>query len=210
MPMLYFNRITLVFLTQFICTLSFIIYCLLIVINFAEMFLTNLTRIQHKGASESWVRERCTDPVFAYHMTNSCDTAESNSYPNPYLVAIQLALDGLHLCGSYSCEKILVSLGQSFKLSIYTWIASAALFFLMVPICILPFYRKWQRNLLLHENHLGDNALVPNIYIRDIPDNNMHNIPFRAHAYAQGIRAEPRQRRLLGNNEFLNGQNPEP
>jgi hypothetical protein len=201
--MLYTKRVTLVFLMQFVFTLSFVIYCLLIVINFAEMFHFNLTRIHHKRQTDAWLQARCKEQEFVHHIRHHidlCETVEREALTNAYLVAIQLALDGLHLCGSYSCEKILVSLTESFRLSIYTWIACFAIIFIMVPTCFLPLYRKWQRKLLLYENHLGDNALVPSIYIQDTP-NNVQNTQFRSHPYpilAGNFITEPRQRRLQG------------
>jgi hypothetical protein len=195
MPMLYPQRITLVFLFQFICTLSFLVYCLLIVINFAEMFHTNLTLLHHKRQNDSWLQARCKEQEFVHHIRHHidlCETVERNALANSYLVAMQMALDGLHLCGSYSCENIIVTLTQSLRLSIYTWIASFMFVFIMIPMCVLPIYRKWQRNLMLHENFLGENALVPSIYIRDAPLN-MHRNP------SSQFMTDPRQRRLIGN-----------
>jgi hypothetical protein len=209
--MLYTKRVTLVFLSQFICTLAFVVYCLLIVINFAEMFHTNLTRIHNKRENDGWLQARCKEQEFVHHIRHHidlCETVEREALTNAYLVAIQLALDGLHLCGSYSCEKILISITLSLKLSIYTWIASITIILIMLPVCVLPLYRKWQRNLLLHENHLANNALVPSIYIRD-ESNNMHNIPFRAHTQPSPSHfiTEPRQRRVLENGTDMLGSN---
>jgi hypothetical protein len=209
--MLYTKRVTLVFLSQFICTLAFVVYCLLIVINFAEMFHTNLTRIHNKRENDGWLQARCKEQEFVHHIRHHidlCETVEREALTNAYLVAIQLALDGLHLCGSYSCEKILISITLSLKLSIYTWIASITIILIMLPVCVLPLYRKWQRNLLLHENHLANNALVPSIYIRD-ESNNMHNIPFRAHTQPPPSHfiTEPRQRRVLENGTDMLGSN---
>jgi hypothetical protein len=201
--MLYTKRVTLVFLTQFICTLAFVVYCLLIVVNFAEMFHTNLKIIQHKRDTDSWLQARCKEQEFVHHIRHHidlCETVERDALTNAYLVAIQLALDGLHLCGSYSCEKILLAITTSLRLSIYTWIASTTIILVMLPVCVLPLYRNWQRNLLLHENHLADNALVPSIYIRDQAQN-MHDIPFRVHmqSHSSHFGTEPRQRRVLEN-----------
>ena len=201
-PKLYTKRVTLVFLTQFVFTLSFVIYCLLIVINFAEMFHFNLTRIHHKRLTDAWLLARCKEQEFVHHIRHHidlCETVEREALTNAYLVAIQLALDGLHLCGSYSCEKILVAVTESLRLSIYTWLVCGTLIVIMVPTCILPLYRRWQRNLLLHENHLADNALVPSIYIQD-SSSNMQRSPFRVHSHpvlAGNFMTEPRQRRLL-------------
>jgi hypothetical protein len=214
--MLYTKRVTLVFLFQFVCTLAFIIYCLLIVINFAEMFHTNLTRIHNKRETDSWLTARCNEQEFIHHMRHHIDLCEKvaeDARTNAYLVAVQLALDGLHLCGSYSCEKILIAITMSFQLSIYTWIASIIIILIMLPLCVLPLYRKWQRNLLLHENHLGVNAPVPSIYIRD-QVGSMHDIPFRAlsQPHPSHFMTEPRQRRLLDNsidadNQIFNANN---
>lgn len=200
------------FLFQFVCTLSFVVYCLLIVINFAEMFHTNLTLLHRKRKNDSWLQARCKEQEFVHHIRHHidlCEAVERDALTNSYLIAMQLALDGLHLCGSYSCEKILVKIGESLRLSIYTWIASLAIVMVMVPLCVLPLYRKWQRNLLLHENHLGHNALVPSIYIRDQVDS-MHDVPFHSihnvHALSSTgssshFITEPRQRRIGDRND---------
>ncbi|KAJ1466976.1 hypothetical protein T484DRAFT_1860160 [Baffinella frigidus] len=139
--MLYTKRVTLVFLTQFVCTLSFVIYCLLIVINFAEMFHSNLARIHHKRETDAWLQARCKEQEFVHHIRHHidlCETVEREAQTNGYLIAMQLALDGLHLCGSYSCEKILIALTESLRLSIYTWIASiTAVFILYAGIATL-------------------------------------------------------------------------
>jgi len=100
---------------------------------------------------------------------------------------------------------------ESLRLSIYTWIASLVIVMVMLPLCVLPLYRKWQRNLLLHENHLGHNARVPTIYIRDQIDH-MHDVPFQnihnTHTLSSGessssqsshFSTQPRHRRLLCN-----------
>lgn len=201
--MLYTKRVTLVFLSQFIFTSSFVIHCLLIVINFIEMFHTNLTRLHNKRATDSWLQERCKEQEFVHHIRHHidlCEAVERDALTNTYLVAMQLALDGLHLCGSYSCEKLIIAATVSLRLSIYTWIASIALVLILIPICVLPIYRKWQRNLLLHENHLGLNAPVPSVYIRDDP-RNMYDVPFRVHSQQNPsyFVTEPRQRRALEN-----------
>jgi hypothetical protein len=204
LQMLYPQRVTLVFLTQFVFTLSFVIYCLLIVINFAEMFHFNLTRIHHKRQTDAWLQARCKEQEFVHHIRHHidlCETVEREALTNAYLVAIQLALDGLHLCGSYSCEKILVAVTESLRLSIYTWLACSTLVIIMIPTCFLPLYRRWQRNLLLHENHLAENALVPSIYIQDSLSN-IQKSQFRAHPFpisSGNFITEPRQRRLMPN-----------
>jgi hypothetical protein len=206
--MLYFNRVTLVFLTQSVCTIAFGIYCLLIVINFVEMFNTNLKLLERKRKNDSWLQDQCKDPQFVHHMRNHidlCETVEREALTNPYLTATQMALDGLHLCGSYSCEKLLVSLTMSLRMSIYAWIATIGGLLVILPLCVLPLYRRWQRNILLHENHLGENAAVPTVYIRDgIGNMNrafLHNVP------THGI-TEPRQRRLLGDTGQVTTQEP--
>jgi hypothetical protein len=208
--MLYTKRVTLVFLSQFVCTLSFVVYCLLIVINFAEMFHTNLTMLHHKRDTDRWLQDRCKEQEFVHHIRHHidlCETVEKNALSNDYLVAVQMALDGLHLCGSYSCEKILLSLTNSLRLSIYAWIAAITIVLVLLPVCVLPLYRRWQRNLLLHENHLGANSLVPSVYIRD-DEVYMHDVPFYArgqhHQQQQHTRpshfvTEPRNRRQLEN-----------
>jgi len=216
LPMLYTKRVTLVFLFQFVCTLSFVVYCLLIVTNFAEMFHKNLTLLHHKRENDSWLQARCKEQEFVHHIRHHidlCETVEREALSNAYLIAMQMALDGLHLCGSYSCEKILVRLTESLRLSIYTWIASVTVVLVLLPLCVLPLYRKWQRNLLLHENHLGENALVPSVYVRGGEHHhqpwNMLNVPFQHSMYGQTalsassqsshfISDPPRQRRLLG------------
>jgi hypothetical protein len=212
--MLYTKRVTLVFLFQFVCTLAFVVYCLLIVINFAEMFHKNLTLLHRKRENDSWLQARCKEQEFVHHIRHHidlCETVERDALTNAYLSAMQMALDGLHLCGSYSCEKILIRLTESLRLSIYTWIASLVIVMVMLPLCVLPLYRKWQRNLLLHENHLGHNARVPTIYIRDQIDH-MHDVPFQnihnTHTLSSGessssqsshFSTQPRHRRLLCN-----------
>lgn len=204
--MLTTQRVTLVFLTQFMCTLVFLVYCLLIVINFAEMFHTNLTQLHRKRDNDSWLQARCKEQEFVHHIRHHidlCETVERDALTNAYLVAIQLALDGLHLCGSYSCEKLFVSLTESLRLSIYTWVATLCILVVMLPLCVLPLYRKWQRSLLLYENHLGDNATVPSVYIRD-GVGNMYNDP--RHSQPTHYMTEPRQRRLLGDTNHLTTQ----
>ena len=212
--MLYTKRVTIVFLVQFVCTLSFVVYCLLIVINFAEMFHKNLTQIQRKRENYGWLQARCKEQEFVHHIRHHidlCDTVEKDALTNSYLSAMQLALDGLHLCGSYSCEKILISLTQSLRLSIYKWIASIAIILVMLPLCVLPLYRKWQRNLLLHENHLAENQMVPSIYIRD-QVNNMKDVPFHnthtlTNFATSHFGTDVRQRRLVGNTGDLSSNN---
>ena len=121
-----------------------------------------------------------------------------------------MALDGLHLCGSYSCEKILIRLTESLRFSIYTWTASLVIVMVLLPLCVLPLYRKWQRNLLLHENDLGHNARVPTIHIRDQSDN-MHDVPYHnihnmhtlssaksSSSQSSHLGTQPRHRLLLG------------
>jgi hypothetical protein len=215
--MIYPQRVTLVFLVQFVCTLSFVVYCLLIVINFVEMFHTNLTQLQRKRENDKWLQDRCKEQEFVHHIRHHidlCETVERDALTNSYLSAIQLALDGLHLCGSYSCEKIFISMTESFRLSIYTWIASSIVVLVVLPLCIIPLYRKWQRNLLLHENHLAENQLVPSVYIRDhvgnikdIPFQNTHSISNFATSH---FGLEARQRRLLGNNNETDNLTTEP
>jgi hypothetical protein len=210
--MLYTKRVTLVFLFQFVCTLAFVVYCLLIVTNFAEMFHKNLTLLHHKRENDSWLQARCKEQEFVHHIRHHidlCETVEREALSNAYLIAMQMALDGLHLCGSYSCEKILVRLTESLRLSVYSWIASVSVVLVLLPLCVLPLYRRWQRNLLLHENHLGENALVPSVYIRGEEPWNMLNVPFQHSMQGQAalsassqaahfISEPPRQRRLLG------------
>ena len=198
--MLYTKRVTLVFLFQFICTLAFVVYCLLIVINFAEMFHTSLTAIHRKRSNDSWLQARCKEQEFVHHIRHHidlCETVERDALANAYLIAMQMALDGLHLCGSYSCEKILISLTNSLKFSIYTWIASFTIVLVLIPLCVLPLYRKWQRNLLLYENQLGENAIVPSVYIRDRDyKDDVYNMHALSNSY---IHTDARQRRCIGN-----------
>lgn len=185
------------------CTLMFVVYCLLIVINFVEMFHTNLTQIQRKRENDGWLQARCKEQEFVHHIRHHidlCETVERDALTNAYLAAVQLALDGLHLCGSYSCEKILVSLTESFRLSVYTWIATFGILLVLLPICVLPLYRKWQRSLLLHENHLGENATVPSVYIRN-GNGSMYNDSFTPQATY--LLTEPRQRRLLEDSNHI-------
>jgi hypothetical protein len=205
--MLYTKRVTIVFLLQFVCTLAFVVYCLLIVINFIEMFHTKLTLLQHKRKNDGWLQDRCKEQEFVHHIRHHidlCETVEREALTNPYLSAMQLALDGLHLCGSYSCEKIFIAMTESLRLSIYTWIAALTVILVILPICVIPLYRKWQRNLLLHENHLAENQMVPSVYIRDNP-NNLRNVPFQntntiSNFATSHFGLEARQRRLLGEN----------
>ena len=136
--MLYTKRVTLVFLTQFICTLAFVVYCLLILINFVEMFHTNLSQLHRKRVNDSWLQARCKEQEFVHHIRHHidlCETVERDALTNVYLTAIQMALDGLHLCGSYSCEKILITITESFRLSIYTWIATIGVVVVILPLC---------------------------------------------------------------------------
>jgi hypothetical protein len=232
--MLYTKRVTLVFLFQFVCTLSFVVYCLLIVTNFAEMFHKNLTLLHHKRQNDAWLQARCKEQEFVHHIRHHidlCETVEREALSNAYLIAMQMALDGLHLCGSYSCEKIVVALSESLRVSVYTWIASLAVVLVLLPLCVLPLYRKWQRNLLLHENHLGENAPVTSVYIRDQPQHqlqhqpwNMLQVPFQHSMHgmhgmqgtavppqaASHFISEPRQRRLLGGSNDERGRNLAP
>jgi hypothetical protein len=75
--MLYTKRVTLVFLSQFVCTLSFVVYCLLIVINFAEMFHTNLTMLHHKRDTDRWLQDRCKEQEFVHHIRHHIDLCET-------------------------------------------------------------------------------------------------------------------------------------
>ena len=123
--MLYTERVALVFSFYFVCTLSFV-YFLLIAVNFAEMFHKNLAELQRKRMIDGRVQALCKEQDFGHHIRHHidiCDTVELDSLTNMYQSAMQLALDGLHLCGSYSCENIIIPLTQFFRLSIYTWIA---------------------------------------------------------------------------------------
>ena len=203
--MLYAKKVTLVFLVQLVCAFAFVVYCTLIVVNFAQMFYENLTLIQRRHTSEGWLQEKCTEPEFVHHLKNHnlCDLVERDALKNAYLSAMQLALDGLHLCGSYSCEKIFIAVTESLHLSIYTWIASLAIILVMLPVCVLPLYRKWQRSLLLHENHLADNQMVPSVYIRD-QVSNMTDIPMRnmhilSNCASSHFNTEARHRNVIGN-----------
>ena len=194
--MLYTKRVTLVFLFQFILTLSFVIYCLLIVTNFAEMFLANLAQLQRKREHDSWLQVRCTEQEFVHHIRHHidlCEAVERDALSNSYLVAMQMALDGLHLCGSYSCERIIISLTESLRLSIYTWITTLLVSLVLLPLCVVPLYRKWQRNLLLHESRIQP---VPSVYIRD-HIGNMQDVPLTR----LDSLTEPRNRRLIGNGD---------
>jgi hypothetical protein len=205
--MLYTKRVTLVFLTQFVCTLAFVIYIVLIVINFVEMFNTSLNQLHRKRKNDSWLQAQCKEPEFVHHMRDHidlCETVERDALTNPYLTATQMALDGLHLCGSYSCEKMLITLTESLRLSIYAWIATFTIILVMLPLCILPMYRKWQRGLLLHEHRLGDNAAMPSVYIRDGVGNMYKNQFHDSNALSASMSSqsshfitEPRHRRLL-------------
>jgi len=196
--MLYTKRVTLVFLFQFILTLVFVVYCMLIVTNFAEMFLANLAQLHRKREHDRWLQVKCTEQEFVHHIRHHidlCESVERDALSNCYLIAIQMALDGLHLCGSYSCEKIALALTESFRLSIYTWIATIVVALVLFPLCAMPLYRKWQRNLLLHENRLQPhNSLVPSVYIRDHVGT-MHDVPLTHLDTLQ----EPRNRRQIGN-----------
>ena len=80
--MLYTKRVTIVFLVQFVCTLSFFVYCLLIVINFAEMFHKKLTQIQRKRENDSWLQARCKEQEFVHlirHHIDLCGTVERDA-----------------------------------------------------------------------------------------------------------------------------------
>jgi hypothetical protein len=192
--MLYTKRVTLVFLLQFATTLVVVVYCLIIMTNFAEMFLASLAEIHRTRKHDSWLQDRCSEQEFVLHMRHHidlCDTVQRDALNNSYLLAMQMALDGLHLCGSYSCERILVALTESLRLSIYSWIATLVVVCVVFPLCVLPLYRKWQRNLLLHENRLHDhNTLVPSVYVRDHAGN---DAPF--HMF--NTLTEPRMRKQL-------------
>ena len=175
-------------------------------VNFLEMFHNNLTLIHRKRANDGWLQDRCKEQEFVHHIRHHidlCETVERDALTNAYLSAMQLALDGLHLCGSYSCEKIFISMTQSFHLSLYTWIASLAIILVMLPLCVLPLYRKWQRNLLLHENHLAENQMVPSVYVRDqvgdMTDVPMHKMHVLSNCASSYFNTEARQRRLIGN-----------
>ena len=102
-----------------------------------------------------------------------------------------------------------ISITQSLRLSIYTWLASLAIILVMLPLCVLPLYRKWQRNLILHENHLAENQLVPSVYIRDqvgsMKDIAFHDVHALSNSASSHYITEPRQRRLLGNNNEMGG-----
>ena len=196
--MLYTKRITLVFLFQFVLTLVFVVYCLLIVTNFAEMFLANLAQLHRKREHDKWLQGKCTEQEFVHHIRHHidlCESVERDALSNSYLVAMQMALDGLHLCGSYSCERIALALTESFHLSIYTWIATIVVALVLFPLCAMPLYKKWQRNLLLHENRLHThNSLVPSVYIRD-HIGTMQDVPL---THLDTLH-EPRNRRQIGN-----------
>ena len=145
--MLYTKRVTLVFLTQFVCTLAFVVYCLLIVINFVEMFNTNLNQLHRKRENDSWLQAQCKEPEFVHHMRHHidlCEAVERDALTNPYLTATQMALDGLHLCGSYSCEEMRITLTESPRLSIYALIATFAI------SSLLLYEHRVQRNGGLH------------------------------------------------------------
>ena len=196
--MLYTKRVTLVFLFQFVLTLVFVVYCLLIITNFAEMFLANLAQLHRKREHDSWLQARCTEQEFVHHIRHHidlCETVERDALSNCYLIAMQMALDGLHLCGSYSCERIVITLTESLRLSIYTWIATLVAAVVLFPLCAMPLYKKWQRNLLLHENNLQPhNTLVPSVYIRDHVGT-MQDVPL---THLDTL-SEPRNRRQIGN-----------
>jgi hypothetical protein len=173
------------------------------------MFHSSLGKLQHKRQNDSWLQARCNEQEFVHHMQNHitvCEDVQHSAHSNTYLVAVHMALDGLHLCGSFSCEAVVVKITESLRLSIYTWVATLTIMLVLMPLCILPLYRKWQRNLLLHENHWGDNAHVPSVYIADNVYGGVTDVPFRnvreieSSMSSQSTHhiSQPRYRRLLG------------
>jgi len=86
----------LVFLMQFVFML-FVIYCLLIVMTFAEMFLFNLRSISQERENDAWLQARCKEQEFLHlirHHMDLCEKVEGEATTNAYLVATQQALDG--------------------------------------------------------------------------------------------------------------------
>lgn len=173
------------------------------------MFHSSLGKLQHKRQNDSWLQARCNEQEFVHHMRNHitvCEDVEHSAHSNTYLVAVHMALDGLHLCGSFSCEAVVVKITESLRLSIYTWVATLTIMLVLMPLCILPLYRKWQRNLLLHENQWGENSRVPSVYIADniyggvpdVPFRNLREIESSSSTQAAHNISQPRYRRLLG------------
>ena len=190
--MLQTKRITLVFLCQFVLTACFVVYCLLIVINFTEMFQSNLSHLQRKRENDEWLRKRCGEQEFVTHMRNHidlCEAVEKNAMSNSYLVAVQMTLDRLHLCGTYSCEAIALYIIQSLRFSMYVWVVVIIVLFVLFPLCVLPVYRRWQRNMLLHESQYSCHA-VPSVFIQDV-EHEQHNNNYSRQPMLQYMSSEP-------------------
>lgn len=175
---MYTRRVTLLFVLQFALTLVFVMYVLLIATNFAELFHGSLTQLARKRENDSWLRAKCEEQEFVHHMKQHidlCETVERDAARSLHLLALQMTLDNLHLCGSFSCERIVFMVAESLRLSVYAWMVVIILGVVLTPMCVLPWYRRWQRNMLLHESRLCYQGPVdvmgtpsgPSVYIQN-------------------------------------------
>jgi hypothetical protein len=154
MPSLFHERrVTVLSVLQLVFCIAAGTYFLLLVINFCEMFSSNLHTLQRKHEQDNWLRVQCQSQEFVSNMRNHielCEKVEKEAGTNHFLVALELTLDKLHLCGSYSCESIFYYLCEQLQLSLYTWVALLLLLLILLPTAIFPLVRAWQRRVILH------------------------------------------------------------
>lgn len=64
---------------------------------------------------ETWMMSQCQDPQFYSHMrrhTDVCVLVQRNAERSPWLFAMNALADTAHICGRYSCQDMIVSLGD--------------------------------------------------------------------------------------------------
>lgn len=152
-PLFHERRVTVLSVLQLVFCIAAGTYFLLLVINFCEMFSSNLHTLQRKHEQDNWLRVQCQSQEFVSNMRNHielCEKVEKEAGTNHFLVALELTLDKLHLCGSYSCESIFYYLCEQLQLSLYTWVALLLLLLILLPTAIFPLVRAWQRRVILH------------------------------------------------------------
>ena len=100
-------RVAIIFLSCFWAASFFIVRLAVFVEAFKEA-----RQIQH---DEMWMMAQCQDPQFYSHMrrhTDLCFMVQRNSERSPWLYAMNALADTAHLCGRYSCQDMIISLGD--------------------------------------------------------------------------------------------------
>ena len=79
------------------------------------VFVEAFREVQQVQHDEKWLLENCRDPEFYSKMrqhTDLCMMVQRNAERSPALFALNAVANTAHLCGRYSCQDMLVSLGD--------------------------------------------------------------------------------------------------